>query len=1517
MPPLPFHPLINAWFNETYAKPTAVQEKAWPLIAAGENVLAIAPTGSGKTLTGFLSAISRFTEGAYSAGKLSVLYVSPLKALNEDIKRNLVLPLEGIQKRFEEAGEAFPAIRVETRSGDTPQADRRRFLSMPPSILALTPESLGIILLNPRGRQVLSTVRCVILDEIHAALGSKRGCYLSCQIDRLSLVAGDFQRIALSATVKPPEAAANFTLGSVLGSDKLSDPRRRIHIVSPEEKKEIQFKVLYESDYPENEGKTYSGESSVERYGKRYTELIKFVLGRIRANEKKATILVFTDSRRRAERISFLLNQTAEKDGYFAGRPVSYCHHGSLSKEVRREVETALASGEISCVVATGSLELGIDIGNVDEVILAGSPISTAVALQRIGRSGHAVGMTSRGWLMPFHGIDLLQAAALAGAVEERELEETESIENPLDLLAQVILSFCAEKDWNEDELFQTIRGLYVYRNLSRIHYDGVVRMLSGSYEDTRLRELKRRLFRDDETKTLSAAPGLLPLLYTSSGVITSRGQYSLRLSTGAEGAGTKIGELDEEFVWERRLGDTFDFGNRSWRIAAIGSEAVEVIPLSTGADSVPFWHGEAVYRSPVLSRRILEILEGYYPKGWTSLKAERMLDSFSDEAKKALEDFLLSQWSQQKGIPLPGPSFIPIEIIDDPDRGDAFLIIFHSFRGGAINFPLSLALARDLEAQFNIHIEGAGNDNAVFIRLPRSIDENPAVIIQESLRRIAEGGTGEERFKERLESSGIFGAAFRESSERSLVLPRLPFGKRMPLWITRQRSKTLFDAVRRYRDFPVTAEAWRTCLNDQFDMKGFARLLDDIGSGALSIDFFTTSQASPFSKELTWAETNTLMYEYDERPDLASSGPSLSDKIIAEALGSSASRPPLKTDLVEDFCSRLRREIAGWAPDDELTLCEWVKERIAIPADEWEKLLNCVPAELLEAIHNDKSLGGKLEYIEQGNSENAVVVHREWAKKWKESDRKKFAEDYLGQWLRYQGPIPVSKIANVFGLSIDEAGEVIQLFSEPEQETIVSDVTVEDVGNDLVCDRENLEMLLRLSRRKRRPEIKEKPAALLVPFLARRQGLIRNTPEADSGRPWEHLAGIAAQAKLWEAEFFPCRLSAYSGELFDREIREGRLLWYGAGKEKAAFCRPEDIDLVLPPALNNEKSGALFSGRLPPDFFDLPRSFWEIKDALIQRQKTTGEAPETNINSTIDELWEEVWNGKLSADSWEPMRRAIESGFSPAEHSELSAEGRTSGAMSGIEPSVRERRAFRVPRAIRERWKSGTPVRGLWFSLASDSPLDEGQSLLEEEELNRERVRLLLDRWGILTRPLLEREAPALSWARLLPAIRRMELAGELVTGRFFGGVASLQFASPRILAELEEAEAERSIYWMNAADPASPAGLAVEGILPRAEHSAHAVRRTASSRLCFRGTELLAVSNRNCQELEIFIPPDDSDIVNALEFVKISRTRKVHKENKIIVDKINGDSAALSAYSEVLAAHGFVKDRGRMVLW
>ena len=1563
---LPFHPLINAWFTDTYGEPTPVQEEAWPLIAKGEHVLALAPTGSGKTLTGFLAAISRFAEGVYDASKLSVLYVSPLKALNEDIRRNLTLPLEGIRARFEEAGKEFPAVRVETRSGDTPQAERRRFLLRPPSILALTPESLGILLLNPRGRQALSTIRYVILDEIHAALGSKRGSYLSCQIDRLAMTAGEFQRVALSATVNPPEAAAEFAGGLIKcsgGRNSSSGPglhtsihddkweKRKVRIVAPPAAKELQFRVIFNSndvgDACEAGNSSDVADASteytgVERYGQRYAELVKFIIDRVKANSggqtANGTILVFTDSRRRAERISYLLNRAAEENAGYSGRPFSYCHHGSLSKEVRRAVEKALVDGETSCVVATGSLELGIDIGNVNEVILAGSPGTVAVALQRIGRSGHGVGMTSRGWLMPFHGLDLLQAAAVAGAVEEKELEAVACIENPLDILAQIILALCAEREWNEDELFSTIRGFWVYRNLSRLSYDGVVRMLAGAYEGNvygddeflpehfgrasgaRLRELKRRIFRDDKTGVLSPAPGTLLLLYTSGGVIASRGYYSLRLASNRENAKTKIGELDEEFVWERRLGDCFDFGNSSWRITAIGDEAVEVVPIPAGADSVPFWKGDTAYRSPILSRRILEILEGYHRKGWTSLKAEKMLGCFSEEAKSVLESFLLEQSISQKEVPLPGPERIPVEIVDNPEgRGDAYLVLLHSFRGGAINFPLSLALAREIEVSINMRIESAADDNAVFIRLPRSVTKDPSGIILDSLRRLSEGELGEKRFRERLESSGVFGAAFREAAERSLVLPRTPFGKRTPLWIIRQRSKRLFDAVSPYRDFPVSAEAWRTCLREQFDMEGFVSLLGEIGSGALILDFFRTRRNSPFSKEMAWAETNALMYEYDERPDLKgpisqnNAGPSLSDRVIAEALGDAAARPTLKAELVSDYCSRLRRELPGWAPEDALTLSEWVKERVAIPDDEWEKLLEYIPQELKDTLRGDKSLGGKLIYLKREGAGTAVVVHREWAKQWKEAKAAVLTEHCLGQWLRYEGPIPLSRIMEVFGTTRAGVEEAVRALAEEEE--IALDVRLDKSGGGLVCDRENLELILRLSRRRMRPEVKERPAQVLVPFLARRQGLVNNVKE---DAPWKNMDGIEAPAKLWETEFFPCRCPSYTGALLDREIREGRLVWYGAGKEKAAFCRPEDLDLFLPVS-----DTPPFSGKLTPDFFDSPRNFWEIKEALSQPSDTAGGSPSDSsaagitggLGSVAEALWGEAWSGRLSADSWEPLRRALELGFTSAESS---FNARLAENNSGGAGSVIGRRSLRVPRAIRERWKAGPPVRGNWFSLAGDAPAMEGPNVLEEEELNRDRVRLLLKRWGVLARPLLEREIPSLSWSRLLPSIRRMELAGELVAGRFFGGINSLQFASPRIAEELEEAEAEQGIYWMNAADPASPAGLAVEEIMGHITESSRAqLRRVSASRLCFRGSELLAVSNRGGRDIEIYISPDDPDIAGILRFIKVPRARSIQPEMKITIEKINGRSAAGSAYSSILAGMGFVKDRGKLVLW
>ncbi|GHV72101.1 DEAD/DEAH box helicase [Spirochaetia bacterium] len=1477
MPP-EFHPLINEWFIEKYGKPTAVQEAAWPLICRGEHVLALAPTGSGKTLTAFLAALSRFVTGDYPSDELSVLYVSPLKALNEDIRRNLLEPLAEIRSRFTAAALPFPEIRVDTRSGDTPQAERRRFLQKPPSILALTPESLAIILLNPKGRRILSSVKYLIMDEIHAVLGSKRGSFLCCQVARLCLVAGEFQRICLSATVKPPETAAAFA-GGLRPIPGGAYEERPVRIVAPPSEKEIDFLV----EFPDAEEAIIPGKN--DRYGRRYTALTDYILARIVQNK---TILVFTDSRRRAERISYLLNERDQ-----SGK-ISFTHHGSLSKELRREVESALAAGKLPCVVATASLELGIDIGNVDEVILAGSPQSAAQTLQRIGRSGHGVGQISRGRLLPFTGIDLLAAAALSCAVEDREIEEIRPIENPLDVLSQIILALCAEEARNEDELYAILKGFYPFKTLTQAAYRGVLGMLTGRFEETRLRELKPRLYRDAETGELSAPAGTLPLLYMSGGVITNRGYYSMRLADG-----TKIGELDEEFVWERRLGDSFDFGSRPWRITAIGSEAVEVIPLDKSSDYAPFWKAEAAFRSPVLARRMMELLDLWKKDD----NPANFPGKISETASRALSDFILSQKRAQGKAPLPGTSSLAIEIFDDPGtRSDSWVLIIHSFRGQAVNYPLSMALAQHLEtgrgSSAGIRIDSLADDNSILLRLPRLMGEEPGDIIRQGFRQLGKaiGAGWEKPFRQRFEASGIFGALFREAAERALLLPKAGFGKRTPLWVMRQRSKRLFDAVSAEGDFPLTAEAWRSGLQDMFDIGGLEALIKGIDEGSITLSFFRTSSPSPFARDLLWKETNVLMYEYDERPDLRhKTGParntaSLTDQVIAEALENPAARPPIPRDLADGFSARLRRELPGWAPEDGLSLSEWVKERVGIPFDEWETLRAVLPAELGEQLRGDPSLGGTIGLITRQGAAIPAMVHREWAEIWREDPLSQ-----LGPWLRYEGPIPASRIAAVFGVDAAETGAILNALEDAGE--IVSDLANEA----LICDRENLDFLLRLTRRKARPLIKERPVSLLTPFLALRQGLIPGK-NGFTGQlsPWKSLEGLPIPVKLWETDLFPARNRAYTPEILDKSLREAELLWYGAGQKRVTLVSPDNFELFPPETSENRETAAeltLFKS-LPPGFFDIPRDFWAIKNAANLDTQACAQA-----------LWEAVWQGLLSADSWEPVRRGIGENFLYA----------SPVAAFQNAPMSQSRR---IPRALRDRWRGGPPVSGNWFSL--ETPGDDPETMLmDEEELNRDRVRRLVQRWGLLCRPLLERELPALSWSKLLPAIRRLELAGELTAGRFFAGINSLQFASPAIAVELEAAETVRDIYWMNAADPASPCGLnAASGLLvasglPAASLDPRLPPRMATSRICFRGDELAAVSRQNGKDLQIFVPPDDPDLPQILDFVKILKYRAVHPERSIIVETINGVTAASGEYAPILESSGFVRDRLRMALW
>ncbi|MDR0999027.1 MAG: hypothetical protein LBL70_08160, partial [Treponema sp.] len=628
--------------------------------------------------------------------------------------------------------------------------------------------------------------------------------------------------------------------------------------------------------------------------------------------------------------------------------------------------------------------------------------------------------------------------------------------------------------------------------------------------------------------------------------------------------------------------------------------------------------------------------------------------------------------------------------------------------------------------------------------------------------------------------------------------------------------------------------------------------------------------------------------------------------------------RPEIPAALAADFAARLRREIPGWAPEDETSLVEWVKERIAVPLDEWEILIAALPPSLGEKFRvgieagTDTGTGKRLRVLRREGALIPSVVHAEWSRSWLDA-----AWTLLGSWMRYQGPIPLSRIGEVFGpeggfgqeeeTGREEGGEDAAGGDEPVRDVWILPAEGGVPEGPLLCDRENLDLLLRLVRRKARPRIRERPAALLAPFLALRQGF------AGQGG-WDWAAGLPLPARLWEAEVFSARQRDYSPEALDREIQEGRLVWYGAGKERAGFCKPEDLDLAAPGAVGEGDAdrGGIFPllsrrGNGEGAFLDSPRDFWEIKKAAGLETGPCAEA-----------LWEAVWQGRISADSWTPLRRGLENGFSLPASPAPSQEG--GPALPPVMNPFSSRAYPRLPRALRDKWRAGPPVPGRWYSLEPEEgfPANTGEEEdpLYREELDRGRVRLLLRRWGILCRPLLEREDPAFSWGRLLPAMRRMELAGELVAGRFFAGVNSLQFASPGIAGELEEAENCRALFWMNAADPASLAGLELEN--PSGSTGTPRLpARSRNNRLYYRGADLLALSVKNGKELEIFISPQDPASGELAALIKASHTGKGQGEKKLVIEKINNTGAGRSAWAERFIPAGFVRDRGKLFLW
>ncbi|HEY9593262.1 MAG TPA: DEAD/DEAH box helicase [Spirochaetia bacterium] len=1434
-----FDPLVADWFRRSIGAPTPVQEEAWPVIARGEHALISAPTGTGKTLAAFLWALNGLLTGTIPAQGVRVLYVSPLKALNNDIHANLLTPLAALESVFRGAGRPFPGIAVATRSGDTPSSERQRMARHPPQILITTPESLNLIVASPRARLFLGTVGTVILDEIHAVAGTKRGTHLITAVDRIVPLAGDFQRIALSATVKPLAAVADFVGGFVAERDgeAVRYRRRAVRVVSSPLAKEYRLRV----SFPEPEPGRVTNEPVFDALARECRRIIA----------RNRSTLFFVNSRRHAEKLVRFINEGSPE-------PLAWSHHGSLSRELRMVVEQRLKRGELRAIVATSSLELGIDIGSLDEVILVQTPFSVASAIQRLGRAGHTVGAASSGVLFPLHGKDIVDAAVMAGAVREQDINELAVVESPLDVLAQLIVSMAGTETWRVDEMYDFIRTSSPYNGLPRRQFDLVLDMLAGRYADARLRALSPLVSWDRVDGTVMATGAARMRLMTGGGTIPDRGNFSLRVA----GSGALIGELDEEFVWERSLGDGFIFGGQAWRIQKIDHQNVEVVPTESRIGMSPFWKAEERGRDFRFSDRIARALEAWDGR----VRRDDFPVTVADElcmdrsAAEAMTGFLRRQ-QEATHSGLPHRHRVVVEHTRDPDAGgDHAVIVIHTLWGGKVNRPFALALAAALTDRLGEAPQITQGEDAILLLVP---DDIPG----RDLLSLVRPDALESLLRRRLEGSGFFGARFRESAGRALLLPRAGGRTRVPFWLTRQRARALYAAVSRYDDFPLLLEAWRTCLRDEMDLPSLRMLLDEVATGRIAVEDVVTVAPSPFCGELTWKQTNVLMYTDDTPP--GAGGTSLRPDLVREVALSSDLRPRIDPSLASALRSKLQRTAEGYAPRDTRELLDWVKERVAIPHDQW--------SELMAACRRDAGpgaeeivggLAGKI--VERSFGAGApVVVAAESVSRIEHALGEEGADELaalVAEWMRFEGPVAPSVPAAVFGLSRDSIDTVIEQLVE--DETLVVDRLLAGSEDLLACDRENLERLLRIARARARPAVVTRPLADLPRFVAERQGLTRRGEgPGDLPRVMETLLGCPLPAHLWEEEALPARLKGYQGRWLDELLAGTDLTWLGCGTRRLTFCFGADVELFVETRTVPPDAAALFPGAVGRF------SFWDIAD----HARASG--VEGGSRAAADRLWDLAWAGGATSDGLAPIRRGIASGFRSEEPSR---------------EAPRHRRSF-------DRWQAGRPAAGLWRLVAPSGPPGDA---LEEEEIARDRIRQLLTRYGVLFREMLVNELAPLRWQRIFRSLRLMELSGELVTGRFFDGIPGLQFALPSIVEEPATVGDEAVVWWINAADPASLCGIDLEGLkgtLPP---------RLPTTHLVWEGSALVLVSRRRGKELDIRVPPDAPRLPDYLGFLRDITGREQRAPASVRVETINGEPATGSPWRPRLLSLGFIDD-------
>ncbi|MGA9762517.1 MAG: crosslink repair DNA glycosylase YcaQ family protein, partial [Gaiellaceae bacterium] len=1106
-----FSDQTRAWFERSFAAPTPAQELGWPAIASGKSVLIQAPTGSGKTLAAFLSGIDRLN--ASPGEGLRLLYISPLKALNYDVERNLRGPLAGLGSE----------LTVAVRTGDTPAKERAAMLRHPPDILITTPESL-YLLLTSRARETLKTLETVILDEVHAVAGTKRGSHLALSLERLErLVGRPIQRIALSATQRPLEEVGRFVSGG-----------RPIEIVDAGVRKKLDLSVQVPVPDMRELGQTGSIWPSI------YPEIVELV-------KAHRSTIVFVNNRRLAERLALRVNEAA-------GEELARAHHGSLAREQRTEIEEALKRGDLRCLVATSSLELGIDMGAVDLVIQVESPKSVARGLQRIGRAGHTIEATAKGRIFPKFRGDLLEAAVVAKRMHAGLIEETRIPLQPLDVLCQQIVAICAEEEISVDELHELVCRAYPFAGLSRAQLENVLDMLAGRYPSDEFAELRPRIVWDRTAGIVRGRPGAQRLAVTNAGTIPDRGLYGVHLVDG----GGRVGELDEEMVYEARQGQVFLLGASSWRIEQITRDRVLVSPAPGVPGAVPFWKGEGVGRPVELGEAIGAVSRELVALP-NEVALERLLAEYGLD-QRAAENLLAYLHDQAEATgALPSDKTIVVERFRD-EIGDWRVVVLTPF-GARVHAPWALALGARLRDALGIEAHAIWSDDGIALHLP-DVEQPPPMtellIGPEEIEELVVGEVGE---------SALFGARFRENAARALLIPRRRPGQRTPLWQQRLKAQSLLEVARRYPAFPIMLETYRECLQDVFDLSALRQVLKRLQTRELDLVEVETATASPFASSLIFEYVASYMYEDDTPPaERRAQALSLDRGLLRELLGQEELRDLLDPDAVDD----VERDLRG-APRDADELHDVLRLRGDLRPGEFDEAFAAVLETERRAVRVRFAGGERLIAAEDAGRYRDALGAMPPA-----GLPDVFLEpvtDALGslvrRYARGRGPFTTAEVARHFALEPAAAEEIL---SALEQEEALVRGELRPGGTEREwCDPDVLRRLRRASLARLRKEVEPVEPAALARFLPGWQGIDRRSTLREALVP---LQALPLPVALWEADVLPRRVPGYQPAELDQLCASGEVVWVGAGLERVGIYFRSDARLLGSPLASPRPEG-------------------------------------------------------------------------------------------------------------------------------------------------------------------------------------------------------------------------------------------------------------------------------------------------------------------------------------------------------